>query len=593
MICRGGIVVGEAGLLERAVPRGRAPCDSGQATSSTETLAAPARTTVAWFRLAMAIALLAAVLAILPGRTHIPPLVESDYCYQLIAANRLHDGLGLTAPPPVAPFQPWEWSTDWTFVTKWPVGYPILVAGLRRIFGLDTIDACRWISLTACAAALVGWFAWLRRCVPNGVTGVVLAALAAGSSVSAAYLVNPSTDAILVGALPYVLLLTNEALGRLRSSGRGTREDARGVIAVGFAALAAGSLVWVRYAAIFVPVAIGCTLVIEAAVYRRLRARHVVAFAVFAALPVAALLVLNRLLGAPAPIQSQLNLGQAAAFDLTWTQLLTAWRHWTDLGFYDYHAAARNAYALWPVAVLLAAVAIPGVRRALRRFVPNPAVGLSAATVVAGLSMLIIVTAVFGRKFDFVGLDRYYTPIKPLYYALFVAPLLLLPRRAARVAVSVVLLVGCSWIVQQEWSRTYGRWLAADREAAPSGQWARAFSPGAAELYTWLRERRSDDLIVVSNYHEYVAFETGIPALPIPPDQDTLTRWVERIRSSRGVSHPAVWFVLDPDNRERGYWIRSPAEIVREFRLQPADAPARGGAARVYEFHPPVADGDA
>ena len=110
-----------------------------------------------WACMSLAILVVALALVLLPGRAQIAPLVESDYCYLLMAADRMFDGLGPTAPLPVAPFQPWSWRADWALLTRWPIGYPILIASVRWLFDLSTIAACRWISLVACAAALVGW----------------------------------------------------------------------------------------------------------------------------------------------------------------------------------------------------------------------------------------------------------------------------------------------------------------------------------------------------------------------------------------------------------------------------------------------------
>lgn len=57
----------------------------------------------------LGVAAVALVLAVLPGRRDIPPLVESDYCYLLTAADRFIAGKGLTTTTPVAPLQPWTW----------------------------------------------------------------------------------------------------------------------------------------------------------------------------------------------------------------------------------------------------------------------------------------------------------------------------------------------------------------------------------------------------------------------------------------------------------------------------------------------------
>ena len=135
-------------------------------------------------------------LTALPGRTRIPPRVSSDYCYQLLAANRLYDGLGLTTLQPVAPLQPWEWRNDWSFLTQWPAGYSLCVWGVRRVTGASALEALRWINVASCALALVGWFVWVKRVSPRGVTGTLLAAVAAGCSVTVAFLIDPTTDVV-------------------------------------------------------------------------------------------------------------------------------------------------------------------------------------------------------------------------------------------------------------------------------------------------------------------------------------------------------------------------------------------------------------
>ena len=540
---------------------------------------------VRWAWVLLAIVAAALVLAFLPGRTRIPPLIGSDYCYLLIAADRMYEGLGLTAPLPVAPFQQWTWHTDWSFLTRWPIGYPILICGLRWLFGLSSILACQWISTAACATALVGWYVWIRRCVPPGVTAVPLAAVAAGCSVSTSLLINPSTDAVLVALLPFVLLFTTQATCQ-RTAGTSTESPRRAGVWLLCAGLTAGGLFWIRYAAVFVPIAIMLYLIIER--YRRpvITLRGIAVFASAAAAPIVTLLLINRAQSVGGSVQAQLNLGDTVRLDLSPRLLATAWWNFTDFGFYDYHWFAHWIYALWPLGVIVVALFVRPVRKAVRSFLDTPPVTLSACLVVTLLVMLALATAVFGDKFDYVGLDRYYTPVKPLYFVLFVAPILLIPRaseprasaravfRVVRTCMFVALLVGCSWLVRQEWPRPYTRWLNAERAVTPYGQWARCFTPGAADLHRWLSEQKAPDLIVVSNFHEFIALETGIPALPIPDSTGTLNTWVEDIRRARGVREPRVLFVLDPTNRWRDYWIKPPAQIIQTFGLTDrADAP--------------------
>jgi len=568
-----------------------------------------------------------AALTLLTGWAGIPPLLHSDYCYLLLAADRFTDGHGLTSLQPVAPHQPWTWQYDWAFLTKWPAGYPLLISAIRASAGIDTITAGKWLNVFACAAGLVAWFMWLRRCLPGGVAGTLLAAIAAVCAFPVTMLIDPSTDVILIAVLPLVLLLTTRALNVRRESHDGRSPNAR-VTRLALAGLAAGVLFWIRYASVFVPVAIGLYLIVEwrrsdspsgilnapLKIYPRRRhrlssrsprhevsgfdglerpsrshtqqalaravveARHVFVFGACAALPIAALLIVNRAF-AGGPVQDQLNLGDTVKLSLPLGLLGRAWWNFTDLGFYDYHRFAHWVFALWPIVVLAGAATIRPARRALRSFLTAPHVLLSLLTTASALGMLIAATALFGEKFNYVGLERYYYPVRPLYFVLFVAPLLMLPWRLIRAAMCLGLVVACSWIVQQEWGRPYSRALAADRPATPLGQWSRCFEPGAAVLYDWLRSQAGPDLIVISNFHEYIALETGIPALPVPSDAagrlaphalSMLDDWTTRIGTARRIINPRVLFVLDPHNKWRDYWIAPPGAVIETLNLRPA-----------------------
>jgi hypothetical protein len=200
------------------------------------------------------------------------------------------------------------------------------------------------------------------------------------------------------------------------------------------------------------------------------------------------------------------------------------------------------------------------------------------------MSVLVLSTAVFGDKFRFIELDRYYLPIRPLYFALFVAPICLLPSPVVRAACCAALALAALWIVQVDWLRPYTQAVQADRERTAYGQWARSFTPGASELYARLRTNAALDWIVFSNFHEYLALETGIAALPIPPDVAAFERWTRKIAAERGITNPRTVFVLDRDNRWRDYWIPPVGTIMETFDLQPFDAP--GTSNNPYLFTP-------
>ncbi|MCH9034299.1 MAG: hypothetical protein IID42_07320, partial [Planctomycetes bacterium] len=192
----------------------------------------------------------------------------------------------------------------------------------------------------------------------------------------------------------------------------------------------------------------------------------------------------------------------------------------------------------------------------------------------------------------YVALERYYRPVRPLYFVLFAMPVLWfsahsnwITRRIIRTTACAALLIACFWLVRYEWPRPYQRWLAAEREATPSGYWARCFTPGAANLYGWLKDEASPELIVVSNFHEFVALETGLPTLPIPKDRSTLDDWITRIATARGITAPRVLFVLDPDIKWREYWIPQSNEIVSRFGLEPVQDAAGQFTATVYDYN--------
>ena len=583
-------------------------------------------------RLAIPLAVVAtfAVLTALPGRTQIPPRVSSDYCYQLLAANRLYDGLGLTSLQPVAPLQPWEWQYDWGFLTQWPAGYSLLVWGVRRVTGASALESLRWISVASCALALVGWFVWVKRMSPRGLSGTLLAAVAAGCSVTVSFLIDPTTDAVVVALLPYALLLTCTAFSDRKDAsqdprvdvdrgasrcdaGSSQRSDSRATLYLATAGLLAGGLFWIRYASVFIPLGIGLYLLIEWIARRRLHFRDVVAFSIAAAVPMVLLLVVNRAF-AQGSGQAQMNLGSGIGFHFDPAMLTTAWWNFTALGFYDYHWLARWTFALWPV-VVVAGMFFWGKTRIShgsgqercndhsekpRPFAdardsdldPRHGWRLSACMVGALFVVLIGATTVFGDKFDYVALERYYRPVRPLYFVLFAMPVLWfsahsnwITRRIIRTTACAALLIACFWLVGYEWPRPYQRWLAAEREATPSGYWARCFTPEAANLYGWLKDEASPELIVVSNFHEFVALETGLPTLPIPKNRSTLDDWITRIATARGITAPRVLFVLDPDIKWREYWIPQSNEIVSRFGLEPVQDAAGQFTATVYDYN--------
>ena len=566
------------------------------------------------------------------GRNSIPPLVESDYAYQLMAADRVLDGHGLTALQPVAPGQPWSWSYDWGFLTQWPFGYSLLVAGVRRLLGVSSLAACAWINSAAAAVALVGWFLWLRRCAPPGLCGLLLAMAGAASAVTPAMLINPSTDNLLVAGLPWLLLLgmrrvawpsaappcasedmpaPNEAgLGHatpdsqvwacqptrsdlIKADDTHTPDSRVSPAALIFFGVLAGALCWFRYAAIFVPVALATALLVERVGKPAARWRRTLWFGTGVIVPVGLLLITNAVFAPGGDLQQQLNLGYSFTPRLESRWLVQAWMRWTNLGYYDYLPLSHSMLAALPGLLLLAAMAPWEFGHRVRMQLAAPPFRFSLLALVTGMGLIIVSTALFGGKFNYVELDRYYLPLRPLYFTLVAAPLLagLAPlsdvslSRArwvkgmtwlGRGTAAMILVIALWWSADQEWMRTLARWREAKRPVTAYGQWSRCFTPNANDLFAWLREAGSPELIVASNFHEFIALETGLPAIPVPPSSTALNEWMERIRIARKVDRIRVFFVLDADNRWRDYWIEKPEEIIQRFDLVPADGvPAR------------------
>lgn len=522
---------------------------------------------IRWGWISISMVLVVVVLTLLPQRTSIAPMVESDYCYLLTAADRFYDGQGLTATSPVAPNQPWHWSQDWSFVTKWPMGYPLLVWTFRSAFGFSTIQACQWISLVSCALALVGWFVFIKRALPDGITGTLLASVAAGCSVTTASLINPSSDIIVVAILPWILLCISTTIPT-HPCNDFECDSQKITLKLAFIGVVSGMIFWMRFAGIFIPIAISVYLFMAFYFHRVIRFRHWLIYSGFAFIPVVSLLMINQVFGSSESVQTQLNLGTSIQINFSLALLTHAWSNFTKFGFYDYVSISQGLYAFWPVIMMFAVIFIRPLRNRISTFIKMPAIGLSICLVTTLLIMLVTATAVFGDKYNYVGLQRYYLTVKPLYFLLFVGPLCFIPRRLIRIILCVAMIVCCNWLIRVEWSKPYSKWLAADRPVTDYGQWSRCFEPDANSMYRWLHQQANPYLIVVSNFHEYIMLETKIPTIPIPKDMPTLNRWIERICESRSITDPRVLFVLNPDNQWRNYWIPEPDVIIQKFQLK-------------------------
>jgi len=553
-----------------AKPAGRLPC------------AAPSCAGLPLAGWLLALVLVTAALFAIPQRAQIPPTVEADNAYIFLAADRLWAGKGVTSIPPRAPLQPWSWHADWVFLTQWPLGYPVLICAARAITGAGTVQAAVALNIVCCALGLVGWFAWGRTCLPRSRLAWLLALTASAATFAMPNLVNPSSDTVLLGALPWTLLLAARGLGRDTD---GTMRPSSALL--GLTGIAAGLLIWVRYAAIFAPLAIGIYLVGEWRLRRGLRGRQVVTYLLASAAPILTLVAINRALGPEIPTQQQYNLGSTLSWQIPPETLLAAWLNLTRQTPY-----AHRPEAVWFIALLLplVGVALPILLRPLRsaakRLWTSPPALLSLACMLTLLLTLVTASALFQGKYNYAELARYYQPARPLYYLCFVGPLVLAPWRWWRAGIFAGLLLTCSWLINQDARRAHVRLLAREVEVTDYGRAARHFAPGSRELFAWLRELAGPELVVFSNFHEEIALETGIPASPTPRDDWELQRWLGRIRQARGVEDLRVLFVLHPDNDYRDYYLDAPADIRRKFGLNaPADATP---AVANYVFTSPI-----
>jgi hypothetical protein len=545
-------------------------------------------TTAAWLA---ATAAIVAALTLLQARARVAPVIMADNATIFLAADRLYAGLGLTAPAPRVPAVPWEWHQDWTFLTQWPMGYPLILCAARWLLGVETARAAGAVGVLSCGLALVGWFALLRGCLPRRWPALLIALLAAGSTFDPTVLAYPSSDLLLLALTPLVLLISRP-VWQIRGEAVGPdaalmpdadRRCRVGWVRLGALGLAAGGLVWIRYAAVFVPVGIGAFLLVDWLCTRRLRGSGAAVYALGALLPLVALVVINRALGAQLPVEQQYPVGGRWSFDLRIAPWETAWHLFTAQSFYAHRPEAAWFFAaVVPLAGLLIPLVSAGSRRAMVEFLAAPAFRLCAATTLACLFMLIGLSTFFPTRFDYAGLNRYYLPIKPFYFLFFLGGFLTLRPAVARVLACIPLVLAGAWLVRQDWGRAYARLAQQPAATTPYGRQALYFEPHSTALYTWLAAQNAPELLVLSNFPDDIALETWIPACPTPRTPAELATWTERVKEARGVSDLRVLFVLDPDNHGRSYFLPPPRELIERFDLAPVAGVPESVAAYVY-----------
>ena len=295
-----------------------------------------------------ATALVTTLLFLIPGRAAIAPIIEADNAYIFLAADRLYEGQGLTTIPPRAPLQAWTWRSDWVFLTQWPVGYPLLLCGMHALLGVPTAQAAQMLAVVCCGIALVAWFVWVRSCLPRGVLATLIALVAAGATFSMQNLVNPASDTVLLALVPVVLLLFRWALpcGSPLNDGSEQKNATSSLGKLALVGFVAGLLFWVRYAAIFVPIALGSFLLMRAIRKRGRGVRDLFAFSIAGLIPIAGLVILNRTFGPNVSTQEQLNLGSGISWHVSTDVFAMAWKNFAQQTPYAYRPEA-SAFYLW------------------------------------------------------------------------------------------------------------------------------------------------------------------------------------------------------------------------------------------------------
>ena len=187
----------------------------------------------------------------------------------------------------------------------------------------------------------------------------------------------------------------------------------RGALRFLLLGVVAGSVCWVRYAAVFIPVSVGLFFV-WATVKHRVGLRGVFLYAVGSLVPLAVLFVFNHINASGTPVQQQFNLGSRLGLAIDPSVLATVWWMFTDLPMYGH-----KWYAHWVCAIVvpLGGIAFACVRsdwrRSTREYVRSEGYVLSALAVVTMLGVLVAVSLLCRSKHTFVDISRYYLPARP------------------------------------------------------------------------------------------------------------------------------------------------------------------------------------
>lgn len=507
---------------------------------------------------------LAAAFATLLALLQIPTAVQADNTQLLLAVERMALGLGPTTIYPRIP------ATDFAFITHWPIGYPLLICALKTLTGLHTLTICQTLNVAAYALALLAWTAWFRRCLPDSITARLLALTAALLALVPIYLTKFTTDMILVAATPLLLFAADRAVRLVQQPSANARRSALRFFLLG---LAAAALVWIRYTALFLPIAIGLFLLLRGCravgwALPTIRSRLttvLIPFFLGAALPVLSLAAINAAFG-PSLIDRPAG-GFHPAFHPSW--IADFWQHFCALPLFTTHWRATLALTtLIPIGSLSLMLLTPAARRAARAFLARPKIALSLCAF-AGFFLLVTAFRILAPAlYDPASESRYLLPVRPLYLLFFVGPLLSLPWNRFRRLCALPILACLAWLLLAEWAGPLRALAANAQPPTPYGQRALWLGHDAAELYPWLKAQDAPDLVVFSNFYDYIALETGIPAQPLPADMNQLADRLERITRARGIQHPRVLFVLAPDNLWRTY-LPQPADLIRTFNLHP------------------------
>lgn len=384
------------------------------------------------------------------------------------------------------------------WISWWPPGTQIAVWPLAAT-GLPLAVALRWVAGLGVLAGSLGWARWWRRFeLPEGLT-LAAAILLPWLRYPSNALFQYSAEILAFATLPWVLLAAHSLVERLEG---GERIPVWRAAAFGFFA---GALFWVKYSAIFVPVALLLFLALELRRRRAALVRVAVPLLAAFAAPILTLTLLNEILSGVANMLTASHVWNVSPLPLLYAVanpgLMAA-----DLGSLLQWIFTNPAHGLWRDPMVVVACGIPGglTLAALLARGRRPAERLAAF--VLGATLVLMVAAWVGSPA---------VSFEPRHVA-----------GAAMASVPAVLAVALrGWPAFRPLARGWLAVAAAVYLAAPA-----AYGPAAALVKAW---RASGYRAAGSGFYNPLVSATDAGGA------------VAGLRAGCRV-RPAVWYVPDP-----------------------------------------------